>query len=132
MKGACLCGAIEVTAAPQDDISLCHCSMCRRWSGGPMFAVHCGSNVVFSGDPPRTFASSDWAERGFGARCGPHLFYPLLQTDEYILPAGLFQEASFTLASEIFIDEKPGFYALANPTRKMTGAEVFAQFSSQD
>ena len=97
-----------------------------------MFAVHCGSGVTFTGDQPRRFASSDWAERGFCAKCGTHLFYHLLQADEYILPAGLFQEESFTLASEIFIDEKPGFYAFANQTHKMTGAEVFAQFAPQE
>ena len=130
MKGSCLCGAIEVTADDHHDIGLCHCSMCRRWSGGPMFAVECGSNVGISGKPVR-YRSSDWAERGFCGNCGTHLFYHLLQGDQYVLPAGLFQDQSFRLDSEIFIDEKPAFYDMANDTKKLTGQQVFEQFASQ-
>ncbi|MBB1089601.1 GFA family protein [Lysobacter sp. SG-8] len=129
MNGTCLCGAIEVTVPDCDEIALCHCAMCRRWSGGPMFAVHGGANVAFSGAEPVRYRSSDWAERGFCGACGTHLFYCLLQNGEYALPAGLFQDRGFTLTTEIFIDEKPGFYAFANDTRKMTGEEAFAEFS---
>lgn len=132
MKGKCLCGAIEVDAPEHPEVSLCHCSMCRCWSGGPMFAVHCGPGVSFSGQEPSRYRSSDWAERGFCSNCGTHLFYYLLPGDEYILPAGLFQDREFTLASEIFIDEKPGFYELKNETRKMTGQEVFELFAPKD
>ncbi len=96
-----------------------------------MFAVHCGSEVRFAGADPVSFRSSEWAERGFCGRCGTHLFYHLLPGNEYILPAGIFQDRPFTLASEIFIDEKPDFYALENPTEKLTGAQVFAQFTAK-
>jgi len=129
MKGKCLCGSIEVVADKHEDISLCHCSMCRRWTGGPMFAVHCGTQVSFSGAEPSTFRSSDWAERGFCSQCGTHLFYHLLPNGDYILPAGLFQEQNFKLTSEIFIDEKPAFYEFRNETRKLTGQQVFEQFA---
>ena len=131
MKGSCLCGAIEVMAPDQHDVGLCHCAMCRRWSGGPMFAVHCDASVQFVGATPTAYRSSDWAERGFCATCGTHLFYHLLPSDEYILPAGLFQDEPFRLAGQIFIDEKPDFYALENPTEKLTGAQVFAQFTAK-
>ena len=69
----------------------------------------------------------------FGSRARRlHLFYHLLPSDEYILTAGLFQDRDFTLSSEIFIDEKPAYYELKNDTRKMTGQQVFEQFSSGD
>lgn len=129
MKGTCLCGAIEVVSENQNEAGLCHCSMCRRWSGGPMFAVHCGSHVDFKGEEPTTYRSSDWAERGFCSKCGTHLFYHLLPSNEYIVPAGLFQDQPFELSNEIFIDEKPTFYDFKNETQKMTGQEVFAQFA---
>ncbi len=129
MKGKCLCGSIEVLAPDHQEAGLCHCSMCRRWSGGPMFAVHCGTDVQFSGAAPATFRSSDRAERGFCPSCGTHLFYHLLPSNEYMLPAGLFQDQEFHLASEIFIDEKPAYYELKNDTHKMTGQEVFEQFA---
>ncbi|MBV8247222.1 MAG: GFA family protein, partial [Comamonas sp.] len=72
----------------------------------------------------------DWAERGFCARCGTHLFYHLLPANEYVLTLGLFQDQPFKLADEIFIDEKPAYYELRNETRKMTGQEVFDRFAS--
>ncbi|MBL1377392.1 GFA family protein [Zobellella iuensis] len=131
MKGKCLCGSIEVVATDHNEVGLCHCSLCRRWSGGPMFAVHCGTDVVFSGGQPARYRSSDWAERGFCPQCGTHLFYHLLPNDEYILPAGLFQEQDFSLTNEVFIDEKPPYYELKNDTRKLTGQQVFEQFSAK-
>lgn len=94
-----------------------------------MFAVHGGGNVQFSGAAPVAYRSSEWAERGFCATCGTHLFYLLLPSREYILPAGLFQDQEFTLTNEIFIDEKPGYYALKNETEKMTGQQVREQFA---
>lgn len=131
MQGTCLCGAITVHAGDgHRQVALCHCTMCRRWSGGPMFAVHCGADARFTGAEPGVYRSSDWAERGFCRTCGTHLFYHVLPADEYILPAGLFQDQPFTLTEEIFIDEKPAFYALQNDTRKLTGEQVFAQFAS--
>ncbi len=131
MEGSCLCNTIKITTADQKEVGLCHCSFCRRWSGGPMFAVHCGVDVQFDGGTPTTYKSSEWAERGFCANCGTHLFYHLLPSDEYILPAGLFQDEKFQLTNEIFIDEKPDFYELKNETAKLTGQQVFEQFESQ-
>lgn len=129
MEGACLCGAIGVVAADHAEIGLCHCSMCRRWSGGPLFAVHCDDKVQFTGATPKAYRSSDWAERGFCGECGTHLYYRLVPDGEYFLPAGLFQDNTFTLASQIFIDEKPPYYALANDTPMLTGKQVFEQFA---
>lgn len=129
MKGHCLCGGIEVSAGDHQEVGLCHCSTCRRWSGGPLFSVHCGKEVHFSGLTPVAYRSSEWAERGFCPTCGTHLFYHLLPTDEYIVPAGLFQNESFQLASQIFIDEKPDFYELKNETPTLTGQQVFEQFA---
>ncbi len=83
----------------------------------------------FRGLTPVAYRSSEWAERGFCPTCGTHLFYHLLPTDEYIVPAGLFQSESFQLASQIFIDEKPDFYELKNETPTLTGQQVFEQFA---
>lgn len=129
MQGQCLCGAVEIMAPENSKVSVCHCSMCRRWSGGPLFSVHCPKGVTTKGDALKTYRSSDCAERGFCEKCGTHLFYHLLPNDEYVLPVGLFQENDFTLVSEIFIDEKPHFYELKNETHKMTGQQVFDQFA---
>ena len=131
MKGLCLCGAIEVSTNDQNKVDVCHCSMCRRWAGGPMFAVHCGPNVTFSGtQKPTTYRSSDWAERGFCPSCGTHLFYHLIPANEYILSAGLFNDDThFEMRSQIFIDHKPDHYEFANKTPTLTEEQVFSQYS---
>ncbi len=132
MKGTCLCGTIEVTADAKNEVSLCHCSMCRKWSSGALHAVHCGPNVTFKGAEPKRYQSSDWAVRGFCGECGTNLFYHLLPTGEYILSAGLFDNPDFKLSLEIFTDEKPAYYDLNPTSQKMTSQQVFEQLSSKE
>jgi hypothetical protein len=88
--------------------------------------------VHFDGtDSISIFGSSDWAERGFCSKCGSHLFYRLKKQGHYGIPVGLFDEdGQWLFDQQIFIDEKPSFYAFANATRNLTGAEVFAQYSA--
>jgi len=120
-----------ITIPANDEVGVCHCGMCRRWGGGPFFAIHCKEGVEFSGEENiARFASSDWAERGFCRECGTHLFYFLALNGEYAVLAGLFDDdKEFAIKEQIFIDRKPGFYSLANETRNLTEAEVMAQFS---
>ncbi|RDE24567.1 GFA family protein [Motiliproteus coralliicola] len=130
--GSCLCGAVGVEAQQAEtSISGCHCSMCRNWSGGPLLALECGTEVAFAGDEHiATFASSEWAERGFCRECGTHLFYRLKESGQYFLPVGLLDtQAEFQLRSQIFVDEKPHYYNFAEVTKMMTGAEVIALYA---
>ncbi|BCX53412.1 MULTISPECIES: GFA family protein [Comamonas] len=128
MQARCLCKAVLVTAPDTHEVHVCHCSMCRRWGEGPAFTLHGGTAVQTSG-PVTRYASSPWAERAFCSSCGTHLFYRLLASNEHFLSAGLFQDAQgLTLAQQIYIDEKPDYYALANDTPTLTGAEVQALY----
>jgi len=133
MTGRCLCGAVRITAAEVPvEFGACHCGMCRKWGGGgPLFAVHCSGEIAFDGaENIVRYHSSEWAERAFCKKCGTNLFYRLVDSDEHIFSVGIFDDQSaFTFASQIFIDEKPGYYDFANDTRKMTGADVFAQYA---
>jgi len=132
LKGNCLCGGVTVIAEEvKPSVGACHCSMCRKWGGGPFFALEAGSKVRFEGEENvARFNSSEWAERGFCKACGTHLFYHLKQADQYILPAGLFEPGpEMIFDHQIFIDEKPDFYHFANETKNMTGAEVFAMYA---
>jgi len=66
-------------------VGACYCGMCRRWGGGPLLAVDCGTSVRLTGEEHvGVFASSKWAERGFCKQCGSHLFYRLKQNGQYI------------------------------------------------
>lgn len=130
--GSCLCGGVKVSVKADDNhVGACHCNMCRKWGGGPLFAKEVGSDVHFTGEENITvFNSSEWAERGFCKQCGAHLFYRLKQGGFYALPVGLLDNNDWQFDHQVFIDEKPAFYAFSNKTRDMTGEEVFAQFSS--
>src|SRR5687768_16408905 len=71
MSGHCLCSAVKFTAEKvETHHHICHCGMCRRWAGGPVFGAS-ASGVKFEGEEHITrYASSEWAERGFCSRCG--------------------------------------------------------------
>lgn len=131
-KGSCLCGATKVTASNMSQhVGACHCNMCRKWGGGPFMSVDCGADVLFEGeDNISVFDSSDWAERGFCNKCGSHLFYRLKQNQQYMMPAGLFDDDKmFAFDHQVFIDEQPSFYSFSNKTENMTGAELFAKYA---
>ena len=130
-QGQCLCGAVSLNVPELSlEAHACHCSQCLTWGGGPAFSVDCGSKVNFIGESNiSVFKSSEWAERGFCANCGTHLFYRLIENNQYMVPFGLFEgRPEFEFSSQIFVDEKPSFYCFANKTKEMTGAEVFAQY----
>ena len=131
-KGQCLCGAVQVEAkALETSVGACHCTTCRRWGGGPFFAVSAGTDLTFEGEENIVrFSSSDWAERGFCGKCGTHLFYHLKDGSAYIMAAGLFGDVEgYVFDHQVFVDERPGYYAFANETRDMTGEELFALYA---
>jgi hypothetical protein len=128
--GSCLCGAVSfATRALDSKAGACHCDICRRWGGGPLLALDGGADVRFEGaDRIVVYDSSRWAERGFCSACGTHLFIRVKGNGRYIMPAGLFPvEAELRFDHQIFIDKKPAYYDFANETKRMTGAEVFAE-----
>jgi hypothetical protein len=132
LNGKCLCQKVGFTVSEvKPHVDACHCSTCRKWSGGPLLAVESDSEVAFTGEAHITvFDSSEWAERGFCSNCGTHLFYRLKNTTHYAMPVGLFEGAeNFTFTTQIFTEEKPSYYDFANKTKMMTGEEVFAAFA---
>jgi hypothetical protein len=132
LSGRCLCGAARFTATPENRVmDACHCSMCRRWGGGPAMTVFC-RDVQFEDESAiGVYVSSEWAERGFCKTCGSSLFWRTHDRSMFTVSAHAFDEVGdFTFETEIYIDEKPANYAFANDTKKMTGAEVEAQFAN--
>ena len=132
--GRCLCGAVKFTAdGVKTRYHACHCGMCRRWSGGPLFAA-ATERVTFEGaENVATYQSSEWAERGFCKACGTNLFYHLKPTGQYIMCVGAFDDQTpFQLAGELYIDHKPAGYAFAGDLKQMTEAEVIAKYVTSD
>ena len=131
-SGRCLCSAVQFKATGvSHDLHACHCDMCRRWSGGPGLAVSV-EKIEFSGEENlQRYPSSDWAERGFCSRCGTSLFYRLIESDQYMVWMGSFDDqAEFRLSGEIYIDEKPAAYDFAGEHPRQTGEEFLASMGA--
>jgi hypothetical protein len=131
--GSCLCGANNFTIeSSSNNVGSCHCSMCRKWSGGPQLAIECV--VKFESDEKyiSIYESSDWAERGFCCKCGSHLFYRTKPHDVYLVPVGLLNyKGKLNFNRQLFIDEKPEFYSFSNDTENLTSQQVFDSFFSE-
>ena len=131
-SGHCLCGSIRFTARPKHDaMDVCHCGFCRRWSGGAWMTVDCEPASLTIADETELglYGSSGHAERGFCKSCGSSLFWRMRDGTLLTISAQAFGAPErFAFVSEIFIDNKPDNYAFANNTKKMTEAEVLAQF----
>ena len=133
LNGRCLCGAVRFSAKPvNDEMGACHCSMCRRWSGGVFLCVDCSDSVeIIEGDDLAFYGSSEWGERGFCKTCGSTLMWRMRDGSHNVVSIQAFDDPSqFRFTTEIFVDSKPGNYAFANDTRKMTEAEFLAAFAS--
>lgn len=131
ISGKCLCGAVSFSATiAEPHVGACHCTMCRKWCGGPFVEVDCGTDVSYEGvENISLFSSSDWAERGFCSKCGSNLFYRLKESGQTMMAVGLLDDdAGLGMKRQVFIDEKPSYYSFAEKTEEMTGAEVFAMF----
>jgi hypothetical protein len=132
LNGSCLCGACRFTATPQHGAHACHCGNCRKWSGGIFLSVHCGTSVAFAPDAPLArYVSSDWAERVFCARCGSSLVWQMQDGSSQIVSIQAFEHPEdFEIDTQIYVDHKPGNYALANATAMLTEAEVIAKYAT--
>lgn len=135
LSGKCLCGGVKFTVkVASANFGACHCSMCRTWSGGVVFALDEVKDLTFEGEHNLSiYKSSDWGERGFCKVCGTNLFWRSAEFGHTAVMAGAIEEqAELKFVSEIFIDSKPDFYTFADDTKKYTEAEVLAQFSGSD
>ncbi|MCV0424818.1 MAG: GFA family protein [Roseibium sp.] len=134
LTGGCLCGSVKFTAVPtNDEMGVCHCEMCRRWTGGTYMAVSCGDSVAYEDEGALgVYKSSDYGERVFCKTCGSTIAWRLRDGSHTSLSAQAFDDPSiFKFTTEIFVDEQPDNYSFANETRKMTGPEVFAYYAKQ-
>lgn len=132
--GKCLCGAVTYTAEDvQPHFHACHCSMCRRWSGGPGFAVAVSSVTISGEENMVAYKSSDWAERCFCKQCGSNLFYRMPESGTTMVQTGSFDdESKFQLDGEIYVDEATGGYAFTGDHPRQTGAEFLASLGIEE
>ncbi|MEP1354032.1 MAG: GFA family protein [Tateyamaria sp.] len=132
-SGGCLCGAVRFEAVNvPDTFGICHCEMCRRWTGSALLEVSIKTeDLTWQGQEHiATRAGSDWAERAWCRQCGTNLYFRQTKEGEWFgrtdLPIGLFDDPDgFTLTHEIFVDHKPDSFAYAGDGHKrLTRADV--------
>ncbi|QFT58082.1 Glutathione-dependent formaldehyde-activating enzyme [Sulfitobacter sp. THAF37] len=121
--GKCLCGAVRITVTdPVGWVGVCHCAMCRRWSGSVFACFPAAPETVAISGPVKIHASSSLAERAFCGDCGSHLWMrDRDDTADFDLMPGLFDATKdWPLRSEIYCDEAPVAFALAGDHPKAT------------
>jgi hypothetical protein len=75
-KGGCLWGAVRFEAvAPALKPHTCSCKMCQRHCGAltTVWVEFPAPSIMWIGDPPATYRSSDFSSRAFCATCGSTL-----------------------------------------------------------
>lgn len=137
-RGGCLCGAVRFEAREvPDTVGICHCEMCRRWTGSSLIEVSLPErNVTWSGaEHIATRATSAWAERAWCRECGSCLYFKVTQAGEWAggldMPLGIFDDPDgFAITHEIYVDFKSDSYAYAGEAgrRRLTRADCVARF----
>lgn len=138
--GKCLCGAVSYSVEmTKDSFGTCHCSMCRRWTGGIFLGFEAQPDKIsFEGSENiAAFASSEWAERASCAKCGSSLYYritaPGPHSGVYHVGVGTLDDTDgLSLTEQLFIDIKPDAYSFVQKTHDLTAAEVEAFFAAPD
>ena len=76
--GGCLCGAIRYCSTSDPIwVGLCHCKMCQRWTGSPVFTGACFAPDKFewTRGEPRFYQSSKDVRRSFCPECSSPLAF---------------------------------------------------------
>ena len=125
MRGRCLCGAVHIeVSGHKPAVSLCHCKMCRLWTGSVFACLEVPSGSVRA-DGPSKLWNSAIAERAWCETCGSHLWVRDTDTADapFDLVPGLFDDArNFPLDREVYADRAPVWATLAGDHPRVTAA----------
>lgn len=116
LKGSCLCGDITFSteAAPQGP-SMCHCSQCRKQSGGIWSSAYVKDTDLSINGAVRWFSISQTAKRGSCPRCGSFLFWKAHDEDTTSFALGAVDgPTGLTLQKHIFVADKGDYYDIAD------------------
>nr|WP_197457553.1 GFA family protein [Snodgrassella sp. CFCC 13594] len=118
------------------NVTACHCSLCRRQSGGINMNIHIkeGSLRWITENYVSIYQSSERGERGFCNHCGTSLFWRT--QDQKFCNINVFcivhNNDDLILKTQIYIDNKPSFYEFRNETTNLTEADVIALYSAKN
>ncbi|MBF2759010.1 MAG: GFA family protein [Ectothiorhodospiraceae bacterium AqS1] len=115
LTGRCECGKVKFDIeSPQEAITVCHCSQCRRISGHLWAATRVPryDQVKFQESEGLTwYTSSDFAKRGFCKYCGSSLFYRMNDEEGVGIAAGCIESPTgMSIQRHIFTADKGDYY----------------------
>ena len=116
IKGSCLCGAITFSMdATPEGASMCHCSQCRKQSGGIWSSAFVPeADLSITGDVS-WYAASGAAKRGSCPTCRSFLFWKAHDEDTISFALGAVDgPTSVTLKKHIFVADKGDYYEIAD------------------
>jgi|TARA_R110000737_G_scaffold345047_1_gene372962 hypothetical protein len=130
IDGQCLCGAVHLQLSDhRPEIGICHCMMCRRWSGGAYVFFTAPADSVRISGAVTTYRSSPFSQRAFCPTCGSGVYLRDDESDEYELCAGLFDHArKFAAISEAYVDQRLEALTLQGDHKRVTAAEYEEKF----
>lgn len=116
LRGSCLCGDIrfEVRGSPRG-VSACHCSQCRKQSGGVWHSAHVPDGDLTIIGVPLWFEASATARRGSCPRCGAFLFWKAQAENSTSFALGAVDgPTGLSLSKHIFVAGKGDYYHIAD------------------
>ena len=116
IKGSCLCGDIRFeTAAKPQGPSMCHCSQCRKQSGGIWASAQVRDEELAITGPVSWFEATPQAKRGSCPRCGSFLFWKAHDEATTSFALGTIDGATgVKIEKHIFTASKGDFYEIAD------------------
>lgn len=116
IRGSCLCGDIrfETGARPQG-ASMCHCSQCRKQSGGIWASAQVRDEDLIITGPVSWFEATPQAKRGSCPRCGSFLFWKGKGEDTTSFALGAVDgNTGLRVEKHIFTASKGDYYEIAD------------------
>lgn len=117
ITGGCLCGACTYsTRAEPIDIRACHCRLCQKATGAPMYArVRVPLKGLTIAGPVGWYHSSPELRRGFCTQCGASLFSERAAGGSIGLLMGSLDEPDrFRPSDHIWVSRKQTWLKLAD------------------
>lgn len=126
VRGSCLCGAIVYTVAdPMDNMSHCHCAICRK-THGALFGTYLyvdqrGFSWEQGEDHVRVYESSPGFKRAFCPTCGSVVPSDNMK-ERYAVPAGALEDdCGVRPKSNIFAKAKAPWYDITDGLPQFSG-----------
>ncbi len=122
--GGCLCKAIRYSAEELRGCEYCHCTTCRKQSGGPVSAWAEVSGFEVTSGTPSFYVSSAEVRRSFCGACGSTLWYQSSTAKDPDVAIGSLDDPSSARPSHhLCADEQLAWFKHGDKLRAASGSD---------